>query len=262
MNCRELREYLYAFLDSELDSALSIEVQRHLEQCPECAREVEIEWAIKGKLSEALSHEPVDVEFDERTLQRWLEHEQTRRPSGRWRHRRSLKRFAAAAAIVAFIGIWFGVRGVSPRADAAPLTELLVADYTHFVKEGRPVQMVSSDRVALADWLRDKTSLDVRLPRLRNSSCVLVGGRKCEVNGRPAAYAVYDSEGTAASLIALDARHADLRGIPTTTHDGRLLWVQRWKGHTVLACQRDGLVYAAVSTLPEDRFLCLLNLPE
>ena len=59
MNCRELREYLFAFLDSELDAALSIEVQRHLEQCPECAREAEIERAIRRQLSNAL-HERDD----------------------------------------------------------------------------------------------------------------------------------------------------------------------------------------------------------
>jgi len=262
MNCRELREYLFAFLDNELDAASSIEVQEHLEHCPLCARDLETEWAIKRKLREVFSSEPSELEFDDALPQRLFERRNARRPSRPWRSRLFITRLAAAVAVVAIVGVWFGVRGVSPRADAVPLAELLVADYTHFVKEGRPVQMVSSDRVALANWLRGKTSLDVRLPSLRNSSCFLVGGRKCELNGQPAAYAVYDSEGTVASLIALDARHADLQGMPTATHDGRLLWVQRWKGHTVLACQRDGLVYAAVSTLPKDRFLCLLNPPE
>jgi len=40
MNCRELREYLFAFLDNELDAASSIEVQEHLEHCPLCARDL------------------------------------------------------------------------------------------------------------------------------------------------------------------------------------------------------------------------------
>src|SRR3990172_12253508 len=120
MRCEEVREYLFAYLDNELDVPVSIELQRHVETCHECAREVEIEWAIKGKLSEVSAREPADVEFDERTLQRWLEHEQTRRPPVRWRHRRFLMRFAAAVAVVTIVGVWFGVRDVAPRADAAP----------------------------------------------------------------------------------------------------------------------------------------------
>ncbi|MEK7757590.1 MAG: zf-HC2 domain-containing protein, partial [Planctomycetota bacterium] len=63
MRCDEVHEYLFAYLDNELDVPVSMELQRHVETCHECAREVEIEWAIKGKLSEVLSREPVDVEF-------------------------------------------------------------------------------------------------------------------------------------------------------------------------------------------------------
>ena len=54
MNCGEAREYLFAFLDSELDASLSIELQRHLERCPDCAREAEIERTIRRHLGSAL----------------------------------------------------------------------------------------------------------------------------------------------------------------------------------------------------------------
>lgn len=43
MKCRQIRECLFVFLDSELDAAASIRFQRHIEHCPGCAREVEIE---------------------------------------------------------------------------------------------------------------------------------------------------------------------------------------------------------------------------
>ena len=54
MTCRETREHLFAFLDNELDAPLSIELQRHLERCPECAREAEIERTVGKKLADRL----------------------------------------------------------------------------------------------------------------------------------------------------------------------------------------------------------------
>ncbi|MFQ5807197.1 MAG: anti-sigma factor family protein, partial [Phycisphaerae bacterium] len=51
MTCGEAREYLFAFLDNEVDAPLSIELQRHLDGCPHCAREAEIERTIRKRLS-------------------------------------------------------------------------------------------------------------------------------------------------------------------------------------------------------------------
>ena len=42
MRCGEIREYIFAFLDNELDAPLSIEFQHHIDHCAVCAREVEI----------------------------------------------------------------------------------------------------------------------------------------------------------------------------------------------------------------------------
>jgi len=249
MRCDEVREYLFAYLDNELDVPVSMELQRHVETCHECARGVEIEWAIKGKLSEVLSREPVDVEFDERALQRLLEHKQMRRPSARWRGRRFAMRMAATVGIVALVGIWFGVRGMFSRADSSPLAELLVDDFVHFIGEGRSVQIASSDRVVVADWLRGKTSLDVQLPDVRAPRFLLVGGRKCKVNGQPAAFAVFELDGAIASLVAMDAGHFDLDGMTRSEHEGHVHWVDRCKGHTVVACKRGELIYAVVSRL-------------
>ncbi len=259
MRCDEMREYLFAYLDNELDVPVSIELQRHVETCHQCAREVEIEWAIKGKLTEVLSRESVDVESDERTLQRLLEHEQTRWPSVRWRKRRFVMRMAAAVGIVALAGIWFGVRGLTSRADISPLAKLLVDDFEHFVEEGRPVQIASSDRAAVADWLRVKTTFDVQLPDVQAPRFLLVGGRKCKISGQPAAFAVFELDGALASLVAVDAGHFDLDGMKRCEREGHVYWVDRYEGHTVVAWQRGELIYAAVSTLPEDRLLALMN---
>ena len=61
-----------------------------------------------------------------------------------------------------------------------------------------------------------------------------------------------------ASLVATDAEGLEMAGMKKVDHDGRTHWLDRCKGHTVIACRRGDLVYAAVSTLPEEQLSCLM----
>ena len=82
--------------------------------------------------------------------------------------------------------------------------------------------------------------------------CKLIGARKCKIADRPAAFALYDMEGTAVSLVATNAAVADLGTMKRTDSHGDEVWVDRCKGHTVVAKRQGKLVYAAVSTLPQN----------
>ena len=100
MICSETREYLFAFLDSELDAPLSIELQRHVERCPDCAREVEIERAIKRQLGVRLEAQCSEYVLDENALMRAMMNEQTPRSRliGRlWRASSPLRRSRGGA---------------------------------------------------------------------------------------------------------------------------------------------------------------------
>lgn len=265
MNCSELREYLFAFLDSELDSALSIEVQRHLEQCPECAREAEIERAIRRQLSYVL-HE--SWEGVPRTGETELEASMEKimlLDSGKRRipwHPRRWGAFLATAAVlgVAIIG---GVIRSGSQTDhtSNQFVDLLVADFEHFQEKGIPLQIASSDPQAVSAWLAEQTALRVSLPDVAASDAKLLGARKCKIDGKPAAFTVYDVGGTLASLVVMPGTHPDIDNMEHVERDGLTHWVDRCKGHTVLACKCKGgaLVYAAVSRLPEERLVTLIN---
>ena len=265
MNCRELREYLFAFLDNELDAALSIKVQRHLEQCPECAREAEIERAIRRQLSQSL-HElgeeathAGDSQIDE-VLQRITSNDKpimnrVRRPS-----RRVV--LLSAAAVIGFaviVGVlWRGDAGHRPNQ----LVDLLIADFEHFQETGQPLQIASSDPNEVANWVADQTAFNVSLPALAEPHGKLLGARKCVIDGKPAALAAYDINGSLASLVVMPGTYPDFDNMERIEQGGHTHWVDRCKGHTVLACKRGPLVYAAVSKLPEDRLLALMTKPD
>ncbi|MCH7812976.1 MAG: hypothetical protein IID40_03040 [Planctomycetes bacterium] len=103
-----------------------------------------------------------------------------------------------------------------------------------------------------------QTGVPVELPQPGDPKCKLVGGRKCKIDGQPAAFAVYEMNGLPASLLVVPGDTADLgdRVAKGGLDEGR--WVEHWRGYTVVARRRGDLVYAAVSTLGEDDLLCLV----
>lgn len=256
MTCSELREYLFAFLDSELDAPLSIELQRHLDRCHACAREVEIERTIRRELAPVLQRDVVEPALDEAVLTRRLERGGVKARS----HSIAGVRFkrAATAACLAILAVWLVWWGPN-RYHADRLSDLVVTDFQHFLREKTPVQIASADREKVAGWLRERTNVNVLLPPLGPSGGRLLGGRKCEVAGRSAAFAIYEMHGTPASLVVLKDYPGALKGMNPFERKSRRRWVDHCREHTVLAARRGSLIYVAVSQLPETELFCLLT---
>ncbi len=250
MNCTEIREYLFAFLDNELDAHLSIELQHHLDHCPACAQQAEIEREVRRQLGGVLSGEQATPAFDATELAATLAEGRAQPGTARFfgRHWRAAKFIGIAAAVAAGIIIW-----TATRADS--LADLVVQDYTHFVNEGKNVQLASADADEVSTWLREQTGLEVSIAATTGLRCKLIGARKCKLAGRPAAFALYDMEGTAVSLVAADAAIANMGTMKRADIHGDEVWVDRCKGHTVVAKRQGQLVYAAVSTLPQNELI-------
>ncbi len=264
MICSEVREYLFAFLDNELDAALSIEVQRHIERCGGCAREMEIERAIRRSLADGLSdHRAVSMP-EPAVFIRYGG--RTDKVSGSSRtflrlHLRGLVLTTAAAMLVfgAVAWLWPSPDAGSTKVDS--FADLVVADFQHFVSDGLSVQFASAEPDAVGDWLLINTGLAVSMPAGTTADCRLIGARKCTIAGSPTAFAMYSIGGVPASLVAADAAGLEMAGMKKVDRDGRPHWLDRCKGHTVIACRRGDLVYAAVSTLPEEQLACLMMEP-
>ncbi len=263
MTCSETREYIFAFLDNEVDAPLSIELQRHLDGCAGCAQEVEIERTVRKQLARAIGSAAEDVPgFDEFSNDVFTSEAATAQIGGRsFRDRRFyLGRILAAAAAVVFLvgaGAWFVLKDHFGSSTLRGFADLVVADFEHFLEEGKVVQIESADREAVGDWLRRQTALAVALPAPVDLRCKLIGGRKCKIDGRPAAFAVYDMNGAPVSLVAIAGEHVRLEGMTEVRYDGATLWVDHCRGHTVVAYRRGSLLYAVVSQLSEEEISCL-----
>jgi len=255
MTCGEARELLFAFLDSELDAALSVEVQRHLEHCPACAREAEVERAIRTRLGHVLVPEASDTFDAEHVLFRIVtpQHPSTRRG------RRAAWQVGIAAGLLLVPLAWFAWWQREPPGRSEPFAELLAHDFEHFLNEGKPLQHASNDPESVGAWLAAQTELRVELPTMHGQHCRLIGGRKCTLAQRSAALALYEMAGEPASLLAFAGTEADLAGMEVVGAHGYRRWVDRRRGLTVVAAPRDGVVYAAVGRLPESELVSLLR---
>lgn len=255
MNCTEIREYLFAFLDNELDAHLSIELQHHLDHCPTCAQQAEIEREVRRQLGGVLANAQAVPAFDATVLAATLAEGRAEPGTVRFagRHWRAAKFVGVAAAVAVIVILWTVTRDVGPpKPQAGSLADLMVQDYRHFVEQGETVQLASADAVEVSTWLREQTGLDVSLAAMTGQRCKLIGARKCKLAGQPAAFVLYDMEGTAVSLVATDAAVADMGTMKRADRHGDEVWVDHCKGHTVVAKRQGTLVYAAVSTLPQN----------
>ncbi len=140
MNCGESREYMFAFLDSELETPLSIDLQLHLDGCPDCAREAEIERAVHKRLDHMMDA-AVPAFAGRLDGQVFSERQSTLavnrvvgRSAVRW------NRIAAVAASVVIVGglaLWYA----PATGPGNGLTQLAVGDFEHFLEEGRKLQI-------------------------------------------------------------------------------------------------------------------------
>ncbi len=262
MICSEVREYIFAFLDNELDVPQSIELQHHLDHCPDCAREAEIERTIRKRLEIALESgddsipdftEALPPEFDR---QRYAAMFRKQHRRSALKHRRLIMK--AAAVLVIAVGSWM-ILYEKDQVDNPRFSDLVVADFEHFVEENKPLQLVSAESTQVAAWLLEETAIEVNLPDPSGSDWRLVGARRCKIDGRKAAFVIYESKAGLASLVALHGTSDTLRGLQKIEHENQMHWVDRCRGYTVTACQRGDLVYAVVSQLPEDALISLMR---
>lgn len=264
MTCGEMRQYLFAFLDNELDAMLSMEMQQHLEHCPVCARECEIENVVRRQLASKLQQVDNIPEFDESALVQLFRPEPAVSPTAPRKTRRYWKlaaRGTIAAALV-FAVTFLVARREHAETRSAALVDALVDDFERFVSEAKPLQIVSKDATAVSEWLRDRTALAVSFPIVNPAIGSLAGGRKCKINGTTAAFAVYRVGGELASVVALRESDEALARMKRIDRNGHTHWVGYCRGHTVLACRRGELIYAIVSRLTEASLFPLMPAAE
>jgi mycothiol system anti-sigma-R factor len=252
MECEEARFGLYALLDNELDIATNLEVLSHLEGCPFCQRELELDARLKALVREQLSTEVPPPELWGRVMQRLERETEDERPSWpvfgrRWPRVRLFQ--AAAAAVMVLFALAFVF--IAQRNGPGVLLDDLVKDHLRSVaKESGPADVPFTDPREILAHFRTQVPPSMPVPLIMDEGARLLGGSFCwlgHTKGIRFTYRV--GPGETVSLYQLD--RSDQVPFPSSA-SGRL-YIGRPQGPGIVLWEDGGLLYALIGELaPQD----------
>lgn len=235
MKCAEVRKFVRLYLDSELDTKNSFEVQQHLESCAECAELFEAEKEFDDRLGRFLRHGQVT-----RTL--WENVEVQIAPK-RFAKLRAFWPAALAASIMIAAGVIFVTK--SRSLDLANAVEECHSAYVHQLTTPEFTGAVP-DKIAQQFGGRlDTAAFNYRPSEPGFTSS---GARLCHVEGVPVALILGHCAETPVSMIVF--RKSELDHFPQTK--------RKLESGDPIACSRSGR-YQFAARFIDDHVVCIVG---
>ncbi|HEV2046396.1 MAG TPA: zf-HC2 domain-containing protein [Chthoniobacterales bacterium] len=235
MKCAEVRKFVRLYLDSELDTEHSFEVERHLESCAECAGLFDAEKKFGDRLAKFLRHGPA-------TRSLWENIESQISPA-RQAKLKALWPVALAASLIIAAGVGFFTK--SRSLDLANAVEECHSAFVHQLTTPEfngPVP----DKIAQQFSGRLDTAAFAYLPSRTTFSSS--GARLCHVEGVPVALILGHCAETPVSMIVL--KKSELEHFPTMK--------QRLESGDPIVCGHSGR-YQFAARFIDDYVVCLVG---
>lgn len=259
LSCEQCRKYLAFFLDQALGVKESLEVQEHLQECPECTDVAAAERTLRVVVRRQAAAAPLPEAEKRQLIQRAI-HQRGRlwpwlamlREAVQWRDVGLGVAFGAAVLLV-FLN---PVRDLLSGDDAAHkfVHETAMAYHT-YLDQDVPMEVKTSDDGLLVRWANNVIGHSLHVPCITDKAAQLVGGRLCRLRDRKGLAMKYRHEGS--DLLVFAFRDAalslpDRRMIPTEA--GRF-YVQHVAGRPVILWQRAGVTYSMVGDIDRQALL-------
>jgi anti-sigma factor (TIGR02949 family) len=223
MTCTEFESHLHPYVDGELAVGDAAAADAHAAECAGCRGLAERERRFR-QLLRRQPRESAPLEFREaiRTRLRRDERLAAVRP---W-----LVAPAAVVAAALVLALWPAIR------LSVPLVSDLVDKHIAYAQIDQPAEFVSTDRLAVEAWFRQRAALRVTVSDYSPSGIHLLGARLADAGERKAAYVLYEKGHTLMSVFTM----------PTSTGDP-VLGGKRvsYRGHDYMTMDRKG--YRTVS---------------
>jgi anti-sigma factor RsiW len=236
LNCQELRHLLHGYVDGELDLVRSLEIERHLGECPACARLHQSMLALRTALQSSALSFRAPPGMRQRVRAALRRQGKARRPrrlvAWPW-----LAVAAAAALLVALT--WSAARLVSiPSADDLIAREVVSGHVRSLMARG-PTDVASSNRHTVKPWFNGKVPFSPPVFDLADRGFPLVGGRLDYLDERRVAALVYRRRAHVINLFIWPSSTDSTEGTTELTRQGFHLF--HWT--------RAGMTYWAISDL-------------
>ncbi|HKA18184.1 MAG TPA: anti-sigma factor [Blastocatellia bacterium] len=193
MNCEETQSLIHAYMDAELDLVRSLELERHLRDCPVCSTGHENIQVLRGAVRELYYQPPAHLQ--KRIMSALRKEARSSHMNIGAEHKFSLwswRPFYVAASL-AFIAIlsWSAIRLLSIRSENDLLAREVIASHVRSLMAEHLADVMSSDRHTVKPWFNGKLDFSPPVQDLAEEGFPLVGGRLDYVGNRPVAALVY-----------------------------------------------------------------------
>lgn len=257
VTCREVREQLYFFLDDRLEKKEASFIQEHLDACPGCRREHQLESNLNLKLKDQALWEEVPSALGLRVRIALREQKRDRTAlSALWAFFYQQRAFVAVAGLVLIaLGVTINLR---EGTQATKLVAHMVRDH-HVLHLGRGSQDLAVPVPEVAVAMHQMTRGEVHLPTASQPGLEVLGARFCKFEGQKTPMIVYLVAGKEVSLHALARPVKGFKGFEKVSLKGETMYVGSANGfQTVLYKAGDAFCLLA-GDLPRQKLLELAS---
>ena len=223
MNCKETQLYMDGFLDRELDLVRSIDLERHLHECAECAALHRSRLVVRGALAPLRYSAPKALKQSVRASLAKSAAPPRRIP---WMP------LAAVAAMLA-IGV-----AIFVRPDLNRVEHQVVDSHIRSLMPGHLMDVPSTDQHTVKPWFAGKLDLSPPVQDFTDKGFPLIGGRLDYFDNHPVAVVVYRKNQHIVNVFAWRSAEAN-----------RIQRAARDRGYNTVQFVRDGIEYWLVSDL-------------
>ena len=192
MSCSEIQNLVHASIDGELDLVRSLEIERHLHECPECARVYQAQLALRQKFRDPFLRFKAPGGLRKNIFQALRQSAPAPLPAPtlRWW---SAWRWAGATAVVLLAVLLGGVLGHILREPAPSnlLAQEVIASHVRSLMANHLADVSSTDQHTVKPWFNGKLDFSPPVKDLASAGFPLTGGRLDFLDNRPVAALVY-----------------------------------------------------------------------
>jgi anti-sigma factor RsiW len=226
------------YFDSELDLVRSLEVEGHLEHCPDCSRALRQREMLRNGLRDSSLYQRAPEELRQR-VRAIAPLREPRRPSWRlpaWQ-------LAAVAASVALLviagwGLWLSL--LTPRSQDL-LAQAVIDSHVRSLIGSHLVDIAGPDRHIVKPWFARQLEFSPTVVNLDQQGFTLEGGRADYIDHRKVACIVYRRRQHVINLFVW----------PATPDAGGGETLSRQQGYNLLHWVKSGFSYWVISDLNE-----------
>jgi anti-sigma factor RsiW len=242
---------LSAHVDGELDAGEALDVAAHLANCEACAAEYTLLLSTVELMRQNLPPLRAPNALRERVVAAIREPVAPREnPLRTFSAPRSLRAWAAAAAVVVMFGVAYGIGARTSSPSSGSTADAMLTAHVRSLQPGHLTDVVSTDQHTVKPWFTGKLDFSPAVPRLESDGFPLVGGRLDYVGNRAVAALVYQRRAHIINVLTYPSESA----ATVAPH------LESRRGYQIANWSAGGMAYWVVSDLNADELRTFCSL--